>query len=296
MDLSALNSFDIGMIVFITFTTIIATYKGFTSTLLFFTNWILSTSLALWLRQDAYDVTLNVTSNQTLALIMSISGVFILSFVTLHFVSRSITVLLKRSGLSFFDRSLGCALGISLAYIISCSIFLLIVFFYGSVMQRQSLPNFLKEAKTYTLFNVSSQFLLDTLPNYTLTELEGMVSALTEKVPLLGANGSITSTLLPTHLTKEESALVNEMINSLDEQEVLALYESYFPNDTKSTDLEKGAFLYALINLYLQNNPPDINRPAIESLKKDLKTPDQLGSGYKPSQIEAIERLIYTVE
>jgi membrane protein required for colicin V production len=155
-----MNPADIGVVLTILLCGLLALAMGFVRTVLAMLSWLGAGLVTLWgfafVRQPARDL---VGSNLFGDVVAGL-GVFVGALIVFSVVSHLLATLVRKSPLSFLDRTLGFALGLVLG------VGLVSIVWIGAspLLPREQHPEWLKGARTLPLIERTSEFVIALLP------------------------------------------------------------------------------------------------------------------------------------
>lgn len=307
---SGLTTFDVIIISIILISSLMAFLKGFVSAVLSFTNWVVSFLLVIYVTPSVAEMLGDVVDSERTANIFASILIFITSFIILAIVNSQIVGLVKRAGVGGLDRTLGLAFGMVRGVLIGVFIFLTASIGYNMLAgssSEENGPSWLTEARSYNLLKMASSYVIDHIPDEKFKEAKDRIREIGDQAPALiggfapGSDAIGDSGLLDS----QESELMTKAITALPPYEIQQLAEKYGSNLSNMTDLEKRAFFKEIFRLYEDGasmgvvaEEDRLTREEYNTLYQALERlpVDEGETGYKPRQLDDINRLIDTVE
>ncbi len=305
---SELTMFDVVIISIILISSLLAFIKGFVSAVLSFTNWVVSFMLVIYATPVVAVWLGDVVDSEQTAKVFASALVFITSFIFFAILNGQIIRLVRSAGIGSIDRTLGLAFGMVRGVLIGVVIFLSVNIGFNmlSADSEKASPEWLKEAKSYNLLQAASGILVEYIPDDKFQEAQDKIKEIGSNAPaLLGGLTAGSSLENNSFLSSEEGKLMDRAIAALPPYEIQQLVEKYGENISNMTDLEKRAFYKEIFRLYEDGAAMGVvpvekrlTRQEYNELYKALQRApvDEGETGYKPRQLDDINRLIDTVE
>lgn len=305
---SELTMFDVVIISIILISSLLAFIKGFVSAVLSFTNWVVSFMLVIYATPVVAEWLSGVVDSEQTARVFASVLVFITSFIFFAILNGQIIRLVRSAGIGSIDRTLGLAFGMVRGVLIGVVIFLSVNIGFNmlSADSEKASPEWLKEAKSYNLLQAASGILVEYIPDDKFQEAQDKIKEIGSNAPaLLGGLTAGSSLENSSFLSAEEGKLMDRAISALPPYEIQQLVEKYGENISNMTDLEKRAFYKEIFRLYEDGAAMGVvpaekrlSRQEYNELYKALQRApvDEGETGYKPRQLDDINRLIDTVE
>ncbi len=305
---SGLTTFDVVILSIILISSLMAFLRGFVAAVLSFSNWVASSLLVIYAGPIVAEALSDMVDSEQTAKILASVLIFAVSFLVLAIINSQIVRAVKRVGIGALDRTLGLAFGMVRGVLIGVVIFLTATIGQSMLSASPSEsngPKWLTEAKSYNLLKMASGVVVNYIPDEKFKEAQEKIREIGEDAPaMLGgmAGSSASSSGL---LSDGESELMDKAISGLPAYEIQQLAEKYGANLSTMTDLEKRAFYKEIFRLYEDGAsmgvvPEDqrLNAQEYNELYRALQRlpVDEGETGYKPRQLDDINRLIDTVE
>ncbi len=138
-----LTAFDIGILIIVGLSTILAFSRGFATVALSLAAWVVSFVVSVFGFTFFRPYGRDLISNEALADIVTLVGVFIIVLIILKLVAGMIGKSVKDSPLGFLDRSLGALFGLLRGIVIVSLLYLGVSVFFNT----DKLPEWVKDAK-----------------------------------------------------------------------------------------------------------------------------------------------------
>ena len=161
MDTFPINLLDLISLIIIILSAIISSLKGFVRESLSIVAWIGAIFCSVYLSPYFFDISLSFITNNVLAEIITYITTFVIVLVTLSMITRSLSIYIRSTALNNLDKSLGFIFGLIKGLIILSII--LIIFDWFSLDKKR--PVIITSAKILPAVDVTSQLLINTLPD-----------------------------------------------------------------------------------------------------------------------------------
>ncbi len=213
--LESLTNFDYLILIITFISTITAFLSGFVKTVTSIACWVASGFTAVFLAPSLKPSFQNMLGDlSSFAHPVSVAVIFLISLITLSFVSSKILKLAKPITGGAIDHSLGFAFGLIRGTLISCIIFIIIkslVPIWSNFSKSEKGPKWFASSVTYNLLDKISNLLVD------------------QKIQQRE----------PTHKSEEEKNQTKNLINSMPAETQEAL-EAFAPEETKKLKINKS--------------------------------------------------------
>lgn len=254
MDFQQLGLFDYAVFAVLIISTLIAFFRGFIASSFSFITWFGGVAIAMMASPFLEPLLEEKISSTIGRYAASAIGTYIVVIIVLSLLSIPARRFVYRFINTAFDQALGFVFGIARGMVIVCVAFIVIVYTYGfingSTITRQEMatgkktdvPVWLANAQTYGFLKLSSQFIIDFIPEVLFDAAEERVESTKETVgnTILDKLGSTGLQLkhkegtLPVDLSAEQ---LNQLQNILSEQELMELLNN---SNTDIPTIDKG--------------------------------------------------------
>lgn len=313
MEFSALNWFDAAVITVVLMSSLLAFFRGFLKALVSFIVWVGAVCSAVYISPYAAEYFKDSMENQKILLVSCYVAVFLVSLIIFAIIGARILDLIHSYRKGLVDRSLGLAFGFVRGVLIVCAIFFSIdatsqIIKYGENKERPG-PDFFAKAETYNLLNITTKFIMSSLPEDFNEYMVARINKLKDKtMESMGVAESKSS--IPRSLNDEEQKLMQQVVSALPEADYNAIKNKYGANAGEFSELDKMAFFRDVLKSYDKSLaekaipqgkivPKDniimldgvLNGTEIkkEESKKGAET------GYKDTNIKQLDRLVGSV-
>lgn len=305
---SGLTTFDVIIISIILISSILAFIKGFVSAVLSFANWVISFYLVIYVSPKVADLLSDTVDSEQTAKIFAAVLVFITSFIILALINSQIVRFVRSAGVGALDRTMGLAFGMVRGVLIGVVIFLTTTIGYNMLAgdSEKLGPEWLTNAKSFNILQMTSSAVVDYIPDDKFKEAQDKIKEIGNNAPaLIGGFSGMASGDSKGLLSKEESRLMDKAIAALPPYEIQQLADKYGANLSEMNELEQRAFFKEIFRLYEDGAAMGVVAADKRLTKEEYnelyqalqRAPvDEGETGYKPRQLDEINRLIDTVE
>lgn len=167
---------DIVVICITVFSGLLSLMRGFSRELLSLMTWLGSALFAILFHKILAAILSNFVHNLTIASILSIGIIFIVSFILLSYFSVKISQGLGRSFVGPLDKFLGLIYGVARGVLIVA----MLVFLISNMIELQNKKAWLTKARTYFLLNNIGEQVYSLIPSNFL-DLDRLFSTIQQK-------------------------------------------------------------------------------------------------------------------
>lgn len=245
------NGFDIAVLTVILLSSLIALFRGMLRELLSLAAWIGASIITFMSYDQAGKAFSAYISHETVATAAGALATFIAGLIVLSIINVFILKAAKKVEIGPLDRSLGFAFGLLRGVFIVALAYMV----FSTIMSNKEEPEWLANAKTGHLVEISANVLADIAPGL-LDEIESITSAVKEKE----TGKQITHTKEPGFI---ESILIRQVFSALTGREKEAMREISkiipamqlprpVPDASALSNKEAGNMLINMVRLYKQ--------------------------------------------
>ncbi|MDB2414341.1 CvpA family protein [Rickettsiales bacterium] len=298
--LSGLNWFDVIILSIISISTIFAFLRGFLKAIFSFSVWILSTVAAYYLYPYIVDFIGEFSSGEETLIGICMLVVFIIIFIIISLIFSKILSFLVAHRKTWMDRTLGFAFGLVRGVIIACMIFFSIQMTVSMLNAGGSAknPSWLTQAKTYRLLEITTDFIINNLPEGSSEEIDEAMNRfknISEDV----VKQSLGMDVSQRTLSSEDRAIIGEVIKSLPKRDLNFVYDKLKGGMSDASNEEKVKVFSKILDLYKAAfDKGEIQTPVDSDKIKHLdevlngngSASDEIG--YQKNNIKQLERLV----
>lgn len=203
-----INIADAGLLVILLISAIFGFARGFVKEVLSISGWIGATFLALYLFPILKIYAREYINNLLIADILTGSLIFILSLVSLSYITHAISAKVKASSLGALDRSLGIFFGIGRAIVIVGIAWLVFVQF----IPPKGRPQAILDAKMLPIVQAAGEFVAQLTP----PDMQENLRIATESAQDAGINLRKEYDAIPDTIREDVEKTVKDAVDSLD--------------------------------------------------------------------------------
>lgn len=203
-----INIADAGILVILLVSAIFGFARGFVKEVLSISGWIGATFLALYLFPLLKPYARDYINNLLIADILTGSLIFILSLVTLSYITHAISEKVKASSLGALDRSLGIFFGIGRAIIVVGIAWLVFVQF----IPPSGRPQAILEARMLPIAHAAGEFVAQLTP----PDMQANLRIATEGAQDTGKSLRKGYEAIPEAIREDVEKTVKDAVESLD--------------------------------------------------------------------------------
>jgi membrane protein required for colicin V production len=313
MEFSGLNWFDAAVITVVLMSSLLAFFRGFLKALVSFIVWLGAVCSAVYISPYAVEYFKDSIENQKILLVSCYIAVFLVSLIIFAIIGARILDLVHSYRKGLVDRSLGLAFGFIRGVIIVCAVFFSIdvtsqIIKYGEDNDRPG-PDFFAKAQTYNLLDITTKFIMSSLPSDFNIYVVDRINELKNKT-MASMGVENTKKSLPRNLDDKEIKLIQEVMSALPESEYEALKNKHGGYSGIFSELDKMAFFRDVLKSYDKSLAdkaisqgkivPEENIIMLDGVLNGTqikKEESKQGSetGYKDTNIKQLDRLVDSV-
>ncbi|MEE8371246.1 MAG: CvpA family protein [Sphingomonadales bacterium] len=159
---STITAFDATILAIIGFSAFRGIRRGFTTELLTLVSWFGALMITLYgIGFGASDLTRQYIKPESLADVVTVLGLFLVSFLVLKYLAKKIGEQIKDSPVGILDRSLGALFGLLRGLVVVAAGYLIADFF----LSEKELQGWVKDSRTKPLVSYSAEMLATIVPN-----------------------------------------------------------------------------------------------------------------------------------
>lgn len=151
-----ISALDIAVLGITVISAVLAAVRGFAREVLGITAWIIAAAAALFLHSSLLPFTHEYISHPTIALVVTIAAIFIVTLLVMSLITVQISDLVLDSRIGAMDRTLGLIFGIARGFLISIIGWLLF-----SMFLQGKVPDWAVDAKSRPILESSSKSISD---------------------------------------------------------------------------------------------------------------------------------------
>jgi membrane protein required for colicin V production len=156
-----LTLLDIGLLVVMLISGILAMVRGFMREILSIAAWVIAAGVTLFGYARAETYVKQYITNDLIAKLVAIGGVFLITLLVISILTVKISDLVLDSRVGALDRSLGFVFGLARGLIIMVVAYL----FFVWLVPANSQPDWLKNARSRIVLQATGDWLLSVLPD-----------------------------------------------------------------------------------------------------------------------------------
>ncbi len=156
-----LTLLDIGLLVVMLISGILAMVRGFMREILSIAAWLIAAGVTLYGYARAEVLVKQYVTNELVAKGVAIGGLFLLTLLVVSLFTVKISDLILDSRVGALDRSLGFLFGLGRGLIIMVVVFL----FFSWLVPQKSQPEWVKGARSRVVLQATGEWLLSVLPD-----------------------------------------------------------------------------------------------------------------------------------
>lgn len=162
INFASLTNFDFVIFVIIAISTIIAFFKGFIKSFLYFFGWVVSAMIVIDSYPQVSTYLQSHIKSQFLVSVSSTFGFFIVILIIISIINSKVITFTSNIRGGAIDCSMGFAFGLIRGCIISCALFWSLVIVLNAWDDRED-PKWLSEAQSYQLLNYGANYLVSVI-------------------------------------------------------------------------------------------------------------------------------------
>jgi membrane protein required for colicin V production len=264
--LNQFGTFDLVIIFFIGFSTLVGLSRGLSGEIASFIKIIGAVIIAIYIVPIIKPSISELISNDLIATIIALIGTYITAIILLKIISSQLEFLLTQIIPHIINKPFGMAFGFLKSLVICCLIYFIIISIHTNLMKKDEKPQWLESSRTIPFLDLSTRAILTILPNIEYSEdniaINNIFSNLASEKEETNKESKKPKSKLTDSLKKYQ--MLQKFLNKNKEKDPNQQQEQHSPSqepntDSKNNQLEELKKLVPteMLDNLLENLPTD---------------------------------------